>query len=70
MSNKKVSSTVGNIVAMVEFGEWDRADICFEPPENHGCDSAEYSGDEDFEGQYCAVFISYSDVDLKCLIGS
>ena len=50
MSNKKVSFTVGNIVAMVEFGEWERADICFEPPENHGCDSAEYSGDEDFEG--------------------
>lgn len=47
MSNKKVSFTVGNIVAIVEL---DRADICFEPPENHGCDSAEYSGDEDFEG--------------------
>ena len=34
MSNKEESFTVSNIVAMVELGEWDRTDICFEPPDD------------------------------------
>ena len=50
MLYRKESFTVANIAVMVESGEWDRADLCLEPPDDHGCDSAEDSGDEDFGG--------------------
>ena len=66
----KESFTVANIAVMVESGEWDRADLCLEPPDDHGCDSAEDSGDEDFGGLCCTIFTSFSHLDLKCLIGS
>ena len=70
MSNNKERFTVANIVAMVDSGEWDTADICLAPPEDHGCDCGEDSGDEDFGGHCCIIFISFSQFDLKCLIGS
>ena len=71
MSCKKEGFTVTNVVAMVESGEWDRADIYLKPPDNHGCDSAEdSSGNEDFGGYCCNVFTSFSHFDLKCLINA
>ena len=42
--------TAPNVVSMVESGEWDRLDICLEPPNDHDLDSAEDSSDEDFGG--------------------
>ena len=39
-----------HIVSMVELGEWDRVDICLEPPNDHDFDSAEDSGNKDFGG--------------------
>ena len=35
MASKKESSTVANIVAMVESEEWDRGDKCLQPPDDN-----------------------------------
>ena len=42
--------TAHDVASMVESSEWDRVDICMEPPNNHGFGSAENTGDEDFGG--------------------
>ena len=44
--------TVHDVVSMVELDQWDRVDICLEPPNDHDFDSAENNGDEDFGGFY------------------
>ena len=49
--------TVHDAVSVVESGEWDRVDICLEPPNDHDFDSAEDSGDEDF-GSTLKVYLS------------
>ena len=51
--------TVHDVVSMVESGEWERVDICLEPPNNHDFDSAEDSGDEDFGGIFFITLIVY-----------
>ena len=51
--------TVHDIVSMVKSGEWDRVDIYLEPPNDHDFDSAEDSGDEDFEGILFITLIVY-----------
>ena len=37
----KTSFTVHDLVSLVESGKWDKADICLQPPNDHGCDSVE-----------------------------
>ena len=44
-----------HVLSMVELGEWDRVDICLEPPNDHDLDSAEDSGNKDFG---CILFIT------------
>ena len=51
--------TVHDAVSMVESGEWDRADICLESPNDHKFDSTEDSGDEDFGGTLFITLIVY-----------
>ena len=44
---------------MVESDEWDRVDICLEPPNDHDFDSTEDSSDEDFGGILFITLIVY-----------
>ena len=53
---------VHDVVLMMQSGEWDRVDICLEPPNDHDFGSAEDIGDEDFEGMFFIweVFLFFS----------
>ena len=55
MNSKKTSFSIHDIVSVVGGGEWDNVDIGIEPPDDNRFESAEDSGDEDFEGKHLSI---------------